>query len=122
LHLTVFPQLEPAGASAQKVTVLNLGDDSQLNDFCPSAAFSLIFEGLSISARKTDVFFAEAKRDFLTIKTCQKTHLKIKVPKTVGALFLDTVACLVPIFKGFTCRTLCFHHKGQARNRTFLFE
>ena len=87
----------PAGASAQKVTVLNSGDDNQLNDFCPSAAFLLIFKGFSVPARKTDVCLAVTKQGFSVIKTWQKTHPKIKVQKTgVAASFLTP--CLFALY------------------------
>jgi len=91
------PLAGPAGASAQKVTVLNSGDDNQLNDFCPSAAFLLIFKGFSVPARKTDVCLAVTKQGFSVIKTWQKTHPKIKVQKTgVAASFLTP--CLFALY------------------------
>jgi hypothetical protein len=82
----------------------------------------LIFEELSIAVRNTDVLFAEANGNLSDGKRGQNTHPKIKVRKTGGGV-VSGHHCLVDLdFKGFACGNLCFHHKGQARNRTFVYE
>jgi len=74
----------PAGACAQKVTVLNSGERDPQNAFRLYAAFSLVFEGLSTTVRKTSVFLAATKRAISGSKRCQKTRLEINVRKTRG--------------------------------------
>jgi hypothetical protein len=75
----------PAGACAQKVTVLDLGQHGPQNVFRFYAGFSLVFRGLSPAVRKTSVFFTETQREGSASKTRQKTRLKINVKKTGGA-------------------------------------
>ena len=77
-------RLGPAGACAQKVTVLNSGERDPQNAFRLYAAFSLVFEGLSTTVRKTSVFLAATKRAISGSKRCQKTRLEINVRKTRG--------------------------------------
>lgn len=79
-----LPSIGPAGSCAQKVTVLNLGDNNSQSDFRLYAVFSFIFRSLSVAIRKTFVFFTVTKREGSASKTCEKTRLKINVRKSGG--------------------------------------